>query len=646
MRLSGLLPALSGVDGANVSRRDALILGGVVGVSTLLSAADLQAQTAVDVADFEPASHGLSIFGDLKYGPDFKHFDYVNPSAPAGGEMSLQISSAAGNQNFSTFDTLNIFSRRGNGAAGMGMIFDSLMTGASDEADSLYGLVAKSVRRSADGLAYRFQLRKEARFHDGSPMWAQDVVYSLGVLKSEKAYASYRLVLASVLGARAIADDEVEIRFAPGRSRELPLIAAGLPIFSKAYYEGRDFDAASLETPLGSGSYRVDKIDVGRSISFRRVADYWAKDLPVSVGQGNFETVRYEYFRDREASFQAFTAGAYSLREEFTSVIWSTRYDFPAVRDGRVKQDVSPDGRPSGTQGWFLNTRRPQFRDIRVREAIGLAFDFEWANKNLMYGLYKRTTSYFENSVLKAEGAPSPAELALLEPFRGKVPDEVFGVPFLPPVSDGSGQDRSILRRASQLLASAGTTRGADGVLRLPDGTKLSIEFLESDNTLNKHTESLIKNLRLLGIEAAIRIVDPAQYQRRQQEFDFDVMMARFSMSLSPGESLRMFFGSEAAKAPASRNLAGIADPAIDAMIGRIIAANSRDEINIASRALDRLLRAGRYWVSAWYSGEHKFAFWDQYGRPGPIPPLSPSASGAALATWWWDAEKAKRITR
>ncbi len=624
------------------SRRELLAGAALIGVSTLLPSGPGRAQEGA----FGAEGHGLSIFGDLKYGPDFKRFDYVNPDAPKGGEFSLQITSASGNQNFTTFDTLNIYAQRGNGAAGMGLIYDSLMVGSLDESDSLYGLVAKSVRRSADGLRYRFKLRAEARFHDGSRLTAEDVVFSIETLKSPKAHAIYRIALDKVLGAEAIAPDEVEIRFAPGRSRELPLVAAGLPIFSKAFYSTRDFDAGTLESPLGSAGYKVDKIDVGRSISFRRVSDYWAKDLPVSVGQGHFETVRYEYFRDREAAFQAFTAGAFTFREEFTSITWATRYDFPAIKDGRVKRETSIDGRPSGTQGWFLNTRRPQFRDPRVREAMALALDFEWVNRNLMYGLLKRTTSYFENSPMKAEGKPSPEELALLEPFRGKVLDEVFGEPWTPPVSDGTGQDRNILRRASQLLTAAGAKRGPDNILVLPDGTKMQIEFLEFDNSLNRHSEALIKNLRLLGIEGSIRVIDPSQFQRRQQEFDFDIVMARFVMSMAPGESLRALFGSDAAKTVGSRNLAGIVDPAVDGLIERIIAAKTREEITVAARALDRVLRAGRYWIPAWYRGEHFFAFWDMFERPGPIPAMASSPNAAAMATWWVNADKAKRLGR
>ena len=617
-------------------RRMMLKASAALGVATLLP------RTAgAQAAAFGPARHGMSIFGDLKYPEGFKRFDYVNPDAPKGGEIAFTVSNAGGNASFLTFDTLHMFSARGNGAAGLGMIFDTLLRGSADEPDSVYGLVAKSVQASADGLTYRFALRPEARFHDGSKLTADDVVFSIETLKSAKAHTSYRLLLRDCLGARAPDAASVEIRFAPGRSRELPLIVAGLPIFSKAYYATRDFDAGSLESPLGSGGYRVEKLDQGRSITFQRVADYWGRNLPSSVGQGNFERIRYEYFRDREAAFQAFTAGVYHVREEFTSVIWATRYDFPAVKDGRVKREVAPDARPSGTQGWFINTRKPKFRDPRVREAIALVFDFEWTNRNLMYGLYKRTNSYFENSVLKATSKPSPAELKLLEPLRGKVPEEVFGEPFVMPVSDGSGQDRAILRRAVQLLAEAGARKTPDGMV-LPDGTPLNIEFLEDDPALNKHTTGFINALKLIGIQASIRTIDPAQFARRRQEFDFDIVMQRYTMSLAPGESLKLYFGSEAAKTAGSRNLAGISDPAVDAMIAHVIAASTRDEVQVAARALDRVLRAGRYWVPAWFGGEHKFAFWDLFARPGPIPALAGSIEGVAASTWWLDPEKAK----
>jgi microcin C transport system substrate-binding protein len=609
--------------------------GAFLGVATVLPGrARAQGGT-----EFGPERHGLSIFGDLKYPEGFAHFDYVNPNAPKGGEMALQVSSVGGNQNFLTYDTLNMFSQKGSGAAGLGLIFDSLMVSASDEIDSMYGLVAKSVQASADGLVYRFKLRPEARFQDGSPLTAEDVAFSLTTLKT-KGYPTYRLILREVVGAEAKAADIVDVTFAKGRSRELPLIVAGLPILSKKYYDAKDFEASTLEQPLSSGQYKVSRVDVGRSVVYQRDPNYWATKLNVAIGQGNFDRVRYEYFRDREAAFQGFTSGAFTFREEFTSLIWATRYTFPAFREGRVKREEIDDHRPSGTQGWWINTRRPQFADRRIREAVGLAFDFEWTNKNIMYDSFRRTASYFENSTLKATGAPPPDELALLEPFRGKVPDEVFGEPYTPPVGDGSGQDRAILRRAQQMLQEAGCKRGPNNILLLPDGKPFAIEFLEDEPSLNRHLEGFIKNLKLLGVDASTRIVDATQFQRRVEDFDFDLIMRRYVMSETPGESLKVLFHSDTARQRASRNLAGVADPVVDALIQKVIDAKSRSELGVATRALDRVLRAGRYWVSAWYSGKHRVAYWDMFDRPG----VEPRYGFNPVSTWWHNPEKARRI--
>lgn len=617
-----------------MSRRSLLRAAGAVGVATLLPRG-----AAAQDTGFGPERHGMSIFGDLKYPEGFAHFDYVNPKAPKGGEMSLQISSIGGNQNFQSFDTLNMFSAKGSGAAGLGLMFDSLMTSSGDEPDSMYGLVAKSVSASANGLVYRFRLRPEARFHDGSPITATDVAFSLTTLKT-RAYPTYRLILKDMEKAEAIAADLVEVTFRAGRSKHLPMIVAGMPILSKTYYDSRDFDAGTMEAPLGSGAYRVLKVEAPRSITYEQVADYWGKDLNVNVGTGNFARVRYEYFRDREAAFQGFTGGVYNYREEFTSLIWATRYDFPAFREGKVRRDEIPDETPSGAQGWFFNCRRKKFADPRIREALSLAFDFEWTNKNLMYDAYRRTTSYFENSTLKASGPPSPEELALLEAFRGKVPDEVFGAPYVPPASDGSGQDRTILRQAQALFTAAGCKRDAKNKLLLPDGTPLTIEFLMDDNGLERHTGGYVRTLGLMGVEATIRLIDPTQYQRRVEDFDFDIVSRRSSMSETPGEELKSMFHSENAGQRASRNIAGIADPVVDALIQKVIDADSRTALTTAVRALDRVLRAGRYWVPMWYSGKHRVAYWDVFSRPEK----SPRYGFSPVGHWWWDAEKARKL--
>ncbi|HET6377908.1 MAG TPA: extracellular solute-binding protein [Methylocella sp.] len=586
----------------------------------------------------ETETHGLSVFGDLALPPGFTHFPYVNPNAPKGGEISLQVSSTLGNQNFTTFNTLNIYILKGDGAAGMSAIFDSLMAGSGDEPDSLYGLVARAVRVSPDKRTYRFLLRKEARFHDGSPLTAKDVAFSLNILK-EKGHPSIRQPLRDLDAAEAEADDIVMVRLKPNHSREAALIVAGQPIFSAAYYATRPFDETTLEPPLGSGAYKVGAFDQGHYITFERVPDYWGKDLPVNAGQANFDRIRFEYFADRKVAFEAFKAGVFTFREEFTSAVWATGYDFAAVKDGRVKRAVIPDESPMGTQGWFLNTRRDKFKDPRIREAIGLAFDFEWTNANIMYGVYSRTVSYFQNSPMAAEGRPSPEEIALLEPFRSEIDPSVFGDVYVPPVSNGSGQDRELLRRASILLSEAGCTRSGTS-LSLPSGKPFEIEFLDFDSALEPHTAPFIKNLKLLGIEARYRVVDAAQYKRRLDSFDYDVVTSRFGFGLTPGEGMWSAFGSEAANMPGSRNISGIANKAVDALIAKALVAGTREELTFICRAIDRILRAGHYWVPMWNKPNHLVAYWDIFGRPE----RGPRYDMGVVSTWWYDEEKAKMI--
>ncbi|KLK94379.1 hypothetical protein AA309_03865 [Microvirga vignae] len=588
----------------------------------------------------ETETHGLSSFGDLKYGPDFKHFDYVNPAAPKGGALVLQIKQTGGNQNFDTFNTLNIYVLRGDGAAGMGSTFDTLMAGSGDEPNTMYGLAARNVRVSGDKLTYRFALRPEARFHDGSKLTARDAAFSLMILK-EKGHPVYRAILTQMVSAEAEAEDVLRVQFSPQRSRDLHLVVASMPIFSEHYWQGKDFEAATLEAPLGSGSYKVSRFEQGRFIEFERVPDYWARDLPVNVGQNNFDRVRYEYFRDRTVAFEAFKNGTLNYHEEATSRTWSTGYDFPAVREGRVKREELPSNSPAAIQGWYFNTRLETFKDPRIRQAIGLAFDFEWTNANIMFGAYRRTTSFFENSDMKATGLPSPEELMLLEPFREKLPPAVFGEPYVPPVSDGSGQDRQLLRRADELLRQAGCKREG-GVLKLPNGQPLTIEFLDFQNSLQPHTQPFQSNLKRLGIDARSRIVDAAQYQQRMNEYDFGMASRALVGVTTPGDDLRVVYGSQAAKTPGGQNIAGIDHPAVDALIEKIGNAATRQELNIACRALDRVLRAGHYWVPMWFKASDWIAYWDQFSRPETKPRFSSGAPG----TWWYDAEKAKRIGR
>lgn len=622
------------------SRRQVIGLGiGVAGAAWLRPALAGAASGAATEAQGESRgesqgqSHGMSAFGDLKYPADFHHFDYVNPDAPKGGLFATIPSSRAFNQSFQTFNSLNAFILKGDGAQGMGMTFTSLMARAGDEPDAMYGLAAKSVRISADGLTYRFTMRPEARFHDGQKLTARDAAFSLMILKT-KGHPVITQQVRDMVKAEALDDATLVVTFAAKRGRDVPLFVAGLPIFSQAYYTARPFDETTLDVPLGSGPYKVGRFEVNRFIEFDRVKDWWGADLPVCRGAFNFDTVRFDFYRDRDVAFEGFTGRSYLYREEFTSRIWNTRYDFPAMTDGRVKREQLPDETPSGAQGWFINTRRDKFRDSRVREALDCAFDFEWTNKSIMYGAYVRTVSPFQNSDLMASGPPSPEEVALLEPFRGKVPDEVFGVPFVPPVSDGSGQDRKLLRRAAQLLDEAGF-HIKDRKRMTPRGEVFRLEFLLDEPAFQAHHMPYIKNLQTLGIEATLRLVDPVQARSRRDDFDFDMIIERFSFSTIPGDSLRPFFSSRAAATKGSNNLAGIADPAIDALMEQVIAADTRARLVFAARALDRVIRAGRYWVPQWYSNTHRLAYWDVFAHP----PSLPKYLGVMAPDIWWSTQ-------
>jgi len=620
---------------AHLTRRNVLRLGiGAIGVPWLRGAA---------AAESAPEVHGLSAFGDLKYPPDFHHFDYVNLAAPKGGMFSTIPSVRANNQSYQTFNSLNAYILKGEGAQGMDLTFTALMARAGDEPDAVYGLAAKSAQISPDRLVYRFTMRPEARFHDGSKLTAQDAAFSLTTLKA-KGHPLILQQMRDMVGAEAFDDATLVVTFAEKRARDVPLFIASLPIFAKAYYATRPFDESTLDIPLGSGPYRVGKFEVNRYIEFERVKDWWGADLPVSRGLYHYDVVRYEFYRDRDVAFEGFTAKNYLFREEFTSRVWATRYDFPAVKDGRVKREILPDETPSGAQGWFINTRREKFHDPLVREALIDAFDFEWTNKSIMYGAYARTHSVFQNSDMMASGPPSPEELKLLEPFRGQVPDEVFGAPFVPPVSDGSGQDRALLRKASQLLLEAGLVI-KDGKRLLPNGEVFRIEFLMDEPSFQPHHAPYIKNLGTLGIEASLRMVDPVQYRARQEDFDFDMTVQRFSMSATPGDGMRPFFSSAAAKTKGSYNLAGIANPAIDALIEKIIGAENRADLTVACHAFDRVFRAGRYWVPHWYRSTHPVAYWDIFDRPAKLPRYPIDASGLGERVLWWvDPAKAAKL--
>ena len=615
------------------TRRRILQLTAGVAASLPLGEAHVRSEDSI-------TSHGLSAFGDLAYPPDFQHFSYVDPNTPKGGLFSQIGPDRQFNQNFLTFNSLNSYILKGDAAQGMELTFATLMARSGDEPDAMYGLAAEKVRRSADGLIYEFFIRPQARFHDGTALTAEDVAFSLNILK-EKGHPLITQSLRDFTGAKANDERSVTATFAPKRARDVPLLVAGLPIFSRAYYATKPFDESTLDVPLGSGGYKVGRFEAGRFIEYERVKDWWGADLPVARGQNNFDIVRFEFYRDRDVGFEGFTAKNYLFREEFTSRTWATRYDFPAVRDGRVKRDTLPDDTPSGAQGWFINTRRPKFSDPKLREALIDAFDFEWTNKTIMYGAYERTVSVFQNSDMMAKGPPGPEEVALLAPFRDKLPAEVFGEPYVPPVSDGTGQDREQLRKAAQLLTAAGCVI-KDGKRILPSGEPITIEFLLDEQAFEPHHMPFVRNLATLGIDATVRLVDPVQYQERRDGFDFDITVDRFGFSATPGDSLRSFFSSQAATLKGSNNLAGIADPAVDALIDAIVAADTRPALTTACRALDRVIRAGRYWIPQWYKASHWIAYWDVFGHP----PAQPRYFRGIPDTWWYDPDKVPKSRR
>jgi len=585
-------------------------------------------------ANAEPR-HGLSIFGELKYGADFQHFDYVNPAAPKGGRM---VTMGTGGAN--TYDTLNQYILKGDAAQGLDFLFDSLMVRAQDEPDAVYGLIAKSADVASDGLSVTFKLRPEAKFADGTPLTAADVIYSFTALK-EKGHPAISMTLHDVVSAEALDPETVRYTFKGTLTRDLPIILAQLPVLSKAYYSKQPFEETSLKPPLGSGPYKIKDFKPGTYITYTRREDYWAKDLPVNRGRYNFDEIRYDYYRDRNIELEALLSGQFDFREEFSSGAWATRYDIPAVREGRLITVVLPDQRPSGAQGYFINTRRDKLKDPRVREALDLVFDFQWSNKKLFYSLYKRTTSYFENSDMKASGKPSPEELALLEPFKDKLSPEVFGEPYTPPVTDGSGNNRDNLKKARDLLIAAGWTPGPDHMLLNAKGETLTIEFLEFEAMFERITVPYTDNLKRIGVDASFRLIDPAQYERRVKSFDFDVTTQRYSLRLTPGVELKSYWGSEAAKIDGSLNLPGINDPVVDALIDKAMAAKSRAELVTAMRAIDRVLRAGHYWVPQWYKASYSIAYWNKFSRPA----VQPKYDAGVLDTWWFDSKKAEALS-
>lgn len=621
--------------GIRISRRGFVAL---VGASF---AAQFLPERAIAALATETPLHGISPFGELKYGPDFSHFDYASVDAPRGGTFNFSVPNWLFNQSVLTFNTLNTFVGRGDAPPRMEMCFDSLFTGALDEPGSSYGLVAESVSISADRNGFTFRLRPQARFHDGSPLTAHDAAFTFALFK-EDGHPSLMLPLSEMVEAVAEDDHTLRLAFSGRQSPRTIFSVAGYPILSKAYFSENPFDASQLKAPLGSGPYRVGRVVAGQSIEYQRVDDYWAADLPVNRGLNHFDRLRIEFFRDRQAGFEAFKKGDIHFRQEFTSRVWATEYDFPALTQGKVvKREFPGEARPS-MQAWAVNLRRPRFQDARVRRAIGLGFDFEWTNRNLFYGAYARSNSVFEKSAFKAEGAPSPEELALLEPFRGRVPEDVFGEVFTFPVSDGAGRNRAALQEARRLLGEAGwTPRGR--TLVNDRGERLSVEFLTQEEGLVRVTTPFVENLQAIGVDASIRMVDATQYQARQRDFDFDVVLMALSFEALPGrDSLVNLFHSRTADLPSSRNYPGTKDEAVDALVEAAGSADSVEELTVALKALDRVLRARGDWIPSYHAANHKAAYWDMFGFREP----KPDYGFPVESLWWYDEDKARAIGR
>ena len=570
--------------------------------------------------------HGTSLLGDLKYSPDFTHFDYVNPDALKGGDVRL---SAIG-----SFDSLHPFILKGRSAAGLGLTFESLMAPANDEASSSYGLIAESVEIPDDLSWVAYTLRPEARWHDGSPITTDDVIFSFEMLKT-KGHPFYRAYYASVASAEKTGPRTVKFTFGGRLNRELPQIVGQLPVLPKAVFENRNFEETTLEPIMASGPYRISDIDPGRAITYERLKDYWGADLPVNRGQYNFDRIRYDYYRDQTVALEAFKSNEYDFRQETAAKVWATGYDVPPVRDGWIITEEIRHENPTGMQAFVFNIRRDLFQDRRVREALSYAFDFEWANKNLFYGQYARTSSFFSNSELASSGLPSEAELRYLEPFRGQVPENVFAKAYQPPTTDGSGNVRANLRIAQRLLKSAGWTVRNGVLTNGATGQAMEFEILLVQPSFERVVLPFTRNLMKLGIEARVRTVDTSQYQNRIDEFDFDVSVQSFGQSLSPGNEQRDWWASATADVRGSRNTIGIKNPVIDSLIDSIIEAPDRQSLIAATQAMDRVLLWNHYVIPQWHSRVFRVAYWNRFSRPAITPKY-----GLGLFTWWIDPDK------
>ena len=604
----------------------------------LLFALPAQAQTV--------RSHALTILGTPALPPDFPHFPYVNTQAPKGGEVAFAMTGS--------FDGFNPYILRGNPAIGTGAswqpgvggtssgsagghVWETLMVGSADEVGTGYGHLAETIETPADGMWIAFELRPEARFSDGTPVTAHDVAWTYNTLM-EKGRPSIRVAYADVEGVTAESDRRVVFRFKTNTNRDLPLAVGGLPVLSRAWWASRDFTRPLTEPPLGSGPYKVERFELGRTVSYVRDPNWWARDRPTGLGFHNFDRVRIEYFRDSTVAFQAFKAGQADYRQENISKEWATGYDFPARRDGLVRQQELQHRLPLGIQAYVMNTRREVFRDPRVREALGQLFDFEWLNKNLFFGVYTRTTSFFGNTAQESKGLPDAGELALLEPFRDKLPPSVFNEPFTLAATDGSGNNRDGLRRALALMKDAGWTV-RDRKLMDAAGKQMSFTILLYDPSQERVSLPYVQWLQRLGIDVNIRTVDSAQYERLTDDYDYDMTSVIYPGGDLPGNELRDYFSCIGAKTPGGANMAGICDPVVDALIERMIAAKDRETLATAGRALDRVLLRGWYLIPQYNSRRFNVATWNRFGRPEVA-----IRDGFVIDSWWVDPALAAKV--
>ncbi len=581
-------------------------------------------------------AHGISTFGELKYGPDFKYLDYVNPDAPKGGELSLWA--------FGTFDSMNPYTTKGRAGAGASLFFESLLEGTADEVSASYGLLAETVEYPEDRSWVIFNIRPEARFSDGTPVTAEDVVHSYELLR-DKGLPSFRAVLRQqVESVEALGPLRVKYTFRAGiPTRDLPMMAGGLPVFSKKFFTetGADFEETSLTPAVGSAPYVLGRMDVGKTLVYQRNPDYWGWHLPINRGRHNFDRIRIEYYADYNTAFEGFKGGTYTFRNEASSLSWATGYDFPAVRRGHVVKRELHDGTLASGQSFVINLRRERFRDPRVREAIGLMFNFEWSNERLFYGLYARIHSFWENSSMAAEGPPTPGELALLEPLADLLPPGVLtGPAVMAPSSTPERQlDRGNMRRAAELLDATGWEVGRDGMRRNARGETLIVEVINDSPTFDRVLNPYIQNLQRLGVDARLNRIDNAQMTRRERNFDFDMVINSYRMSMTPGRNLQQYFGCEMADTSIF-NMAGYCSEAVDRLIEAVEAAGTREELDTAVQALDRVLRAERFWVPQWFKDKHTVAYYDMYRHPDPLPPFALGETDF----WWFDAEAAARL--